>query len=146
MTIYDYFKEYDNKYYKMKDKLVELKDAERNFYTLTGTKPSEMPKTSSTKIFDFSDQMIRIEKIFEDYKKLESDYLKEKEKCLNDINKISNPKYRTIIRLSFIDKKKIKAIASVLGKIYKLDYTIDYIKNIKSKAIKEFEKKVTKNY
>lgn len=140
MSIYDYFDEYNNKYYKMKDKLVELREAERNYISLTGTKPSESPKTTTNKNFDFSDQLARIEKLILDYKKLEKDYLIEREKCISAINKVNNPKYRTILKLFFVEKKNLKALSIVLNKTYKLDYTIDYLKNLKTKSIKEFEK------
>lgn len=140
MNIYDYFKEYDNKYFKMKDKLVELKESERNFYTLTGSKPSDMPKSAKSKLFDFSNQLERIEKLTDEYKNLEILYLEERKKRMEDINKIQKPLYRTIITLSFIEKKKNKSIATILNKIYKLDYSSDYIKKLKTSSIKEFEK------
>jgi hypothetical protein len=140
VNIYDYFKEYDNKYFKMKDKLVELKESERNFYTLTGSKPSDMPKSAKSKLFDFSNQLERIEKLTDEYKNLEILYLEERKKRMEDINKIQKPLYRTIITLSFIEKKKNKSIATILNKIYKLDYSSDYIKKLKTSSIKEFEK------
>lgn len=140
MSIYDYFKEYNNKYFKMKDKLVECNEARKNYINLSGLNPSDVPKNKTNKNFDFGDQLARIEKLTLDYKKLESDYLEEREKCINAINKIHNPKYITILKLFFIEKKNLKSMSVILNKTYKLNYTIDYIKNLKSKAIKEFEK------
>jgi len=140
MTIYDYFKEYNDAYYNMKDKLIELKEAEKNFISLTGTKPSEYPRNTSNGNFGFADQLARIEKIIVDYKKLEKDYLKERDKCVTAINKVNKHKHRTILMLFFIERKNIKEISNVLSRTYKLYYTIDYIKKLKSIAIREFEK------
>lgn len=139
MDINEYFKEYDNKYFQMKDKLVELKEAEFNFYNLTGFKFSDYPKNHSVKGFDFSDQIERIESLIDEYKDLEKKYLDERKKSIEDVNKISKPLYRTIIILAFIEKKKNKTISNILNKTYKLDYSMEYIKNIKTKAINAFQ-------
>ena len=48
ITIYEHFKDYNKKYYEMKDKLVDVKEAEKNFLTLTGNKISDSPKIIST--------------------------------------------------------------------------------------------------
>lgn len=146
MNIYEYFKNYDEKYYQMKDKIIEIKEAEYNFYNLTGIKFSDLPKSNSYKAFDFADQINRINKLIEDYKQKEKEYLEERDKCLEDINKLKNPKYKTIIKLAFLEKKKNKAIASILARTYKLDYSIDYVKNLKTKAINQFEQIVTNCY
>ena len=75
MNIYEYFKDYNDKFYLMKDKLVAIKEAERNYVTLTGNKITDTPKTSLNKNFDFSDQLAKIEKMLISYKKVEKEYL-----------------------------------------------------------------------
>lgn len=140
MSIYDYFEDYNDKFYKMKDKLVELQEMRKNFVSLTGTKFNDMPNIKTNKNFDFGDQLVRIEKAISDYKKIESEYLEEREKCINAINKVTNPKYRTILKLFFIEKKNLKSLSIILNKNYKLEYSVDYIKKLKTKSIKEFEK------
>lgn len=145
MTINEYFKEYDNKYFEMKDKLIEIKEARSNFYNLTGSKFSDIPK-SGFSTADFADQISRINDLIEDYKKKEKNYIAERDKCLVDINKLKKPMDKTIIKLAFLEKKKNKSISSILNKIYNLDYSTDYIKNLKGKAIHNFEQIVTKCY
>lgn len=140
MNIYEYFKDYNDKFYLMKDKLVAIKEAERNYVTLTGNKITDTPKTSLNKNFDFSDQLAKIEKMLISYKKVEKEYLNLREKHLMEISKINNSKFRTILKLFFIERKNIKSVANILNKTYKLDYSVDYIKKIKSQATKEFEK------
>lgn len=139
MNIYEYFKDYNDKFYLMKDKLIALKEAEKNYVTLTGSKITDIPRTSLNRNFDFSDQLARIEKMITSYKKVEKEYLELRDKHIKEISKINNPKYRTILKLFFIERKNIKSVSDILNKTYKLDYSIDYIKNIKVKAIKEFE-------
>lgn len=140
MNIYEHFKDYNDKFYDMKDKMIAIKEAEKNFITLTGSRPNDMPKTNKNNNFDFSDQLARIEKMITSYKKIEKDYLKLREKHLKEISNVTKAKYRTILKLFFIEGKSLKTSTSILNKTYKLDYTIDYVKNLKSKAIKEFEK------
>lgn len=146
MSIYDYFKEYNNKYFRMKDKLIELKEAQRDFYSLTGTKFTDVPKSNAVTNFGFEEQLIKLEKLKAEYIKKEHDYLEEREKCIETINKVINPKYRTILKLFFIEKKNLKSMSVILNNTYKLNYTIDYIKQIKNKAIKEFEKLINVSF
>lgn len=138
MTIYEYFKDYKIKYFKMKDKLIELKEAQRDFYSLTGTKFTDIPKSGTS--FGFDEQLIKIEKIKNDYLNKEHECAIARKKCVEDLDKIENPKYRTILTLAFLEQKNNKSISIILDKTYKLDYSIDYVKQLKNKAIKCFER------
>lgn len=139
MNIHDYFKGYNDKYFDMKDKFIELKEAQRDFYSLSGTKFTDMPKTRGNTKFEYEDQIMRIDKLREEYNKLEKEYLMLKNKHREEINKIKNSKYRTIMTLSFLEKKNLKAISIILNKNYNLDYSVEYLRKLKSKAVKEFE-------
>lgn len=140
ITIYEHFKYYNKKYYELKDKLVDLKEAEKNFLTLTGNKISDVPKITSNKNFDFGDQLSRIESLNCSYKKIEKEYLEMREQHAHEIAQIENAKYKTILKLFFLENKNIKSVSVILNKIYKLDYSLDYIRKIKTQAVKEFEK------
>ncbi len=140
ITIYEHFKDYNKKFYEMKDKLVDVKEAEKNFLTLTGNKISDSPKIISNKNFDFGDQLSRIEVLMCSYKKIEKEYLEMREQHLKEISQIENAKYKTILKLFFLENKNIKSVSVILNKIYKLDYSLDYIRKIKTQAVKEFEK------
>ncbi len=144
MNIYEYFKEYKKKYYLMKDKLIEIRDAEIDFKTLTGYRFSDMPKANIIKPFDFSDQINRISKLIETYQKRQKEYLELKSKHLEVIDKLDKPIYKTLIKLSFLEMKGNKDISIILSKTYKLNYSIDYTKQLKNKAIKHFERIISK--
>lgn len=139
MNIHEYFKEYNDKYFEMKDKFIELKEAQRDFYSLSGTKFTDMPKMKRNSNFEYEDQIMRIDKLREDYNKLEKEYLVLKNHHREEINKMKNSKHRTIMTLSFLEKKNLKNIAIILNKNYGLDYSIEYLRKLKSKAVKEFE-------
>lgn len=134
-----YFSEYTRLYHDMKKALKRYVDAQSDFYTLTGIRYDDMPKAKG-KSLGFDDLMIKIEELYNVYLELYENSEKEREKCLNDINKLSNPIHRVIIEYAYLNFESNKEIALSLQEYHNKSYSLSYISEIKTTAIREFEK------
>ena len=139
-----YFKDYTNKYHNMKQALKRYIEAKEDLYHLTGVKIDDMPKGNG-KALGFDDLLINIEKLNNDYITKFKKYEEEKEKCKQDINKLDDPISRAIIEYTYLNFEDNKTISISLKKYHSKDYSLGYIKRLKSKAIEQFEKIVTKS-
>lgn len=141
MKIDKYFKNIIARKIDMQKALKKYVEATEDFYTLTGTKYTDMPKTRG-KSLGFDDLMMNIEKLYNEYLEYKKDYDKVYKECMEDINKLDNQTHRLIIEYSFIDEKKDKDIIDALSGFHNKDYSYSYFRRLKTKAIEEFEKKI----
>ena len=128
----------------MKKALKRYLDATQDFYTLTGIKLDDMPKTKG-KALGLDDLLANIEQLNLEYIARNKEYQEERNKCKKDIDKLENPIYRTIIEYTYLNFENNKEIAKSLKEYHNKDYTLGYLRILKSKAISKFEKMITKN-
>lgn len=136
-----YFKEYVNKYYKMKKALKRYIDSKLDFYNLTGINYDDMPKAKG-KSLGFDDLMGNIEELFNKYLALNEEYEVEREKCQLDIDELKNPIHKFIIEYAYLDFENDKKILKSLKEFNNLEYSYSHMRRLKSQAIKEFEKMI----
>ena len=125
---------------KEKDKaLMQYIKATENFYTITGFKYTDMPK-SKGKVLGFDDLMANIEDLYNEYLEKKRQYLELYNFYLKYINKLSNKTHRIIIENFYIYGEKYKQLVDTLQSFFRIEYSIDYVRQLKFKAKKEFEK------
>lgn len=139
--INDYFKEYTKSYHNMKRALKKYIDAKSDFHNLTGVKYDDMPKAKG-KSLGFDDIMIRIEELYDKYILELKKYDDLRDKCINDINKLDNPIHRAILEYFYLDFECIKEVAYSLKEFHDKDYSLAYIRELKSNAVSLFEQNV----
>lgn len=125
----------------MQKALKKYVEATEDFYTLTGIKYTDMPKTRG-KSLGFDDLMINIENLYNEYLEYKKDYDKDYKECMEDINKLDNQIHRLIIEYSFIDEKKDKDIIDTLSGFHDKDYSYSHFRRLKTKAIEKFERMI----
>lgn len=138
MTIKEFFEYIKDNKRDMGKALRKYVEATENFYTITGIKYTDMPK-SKGKALGFDDLMANIEELFHEYLTLREQHKEIYEFYLSYINKLSNKTHRLIIEYSYINEDDDKQLAITLKEYHNLDYTNDYVRRLKSKAKKEFE-------
>lgn len=139
MSINDFFEPINDKKTKMEKALKKYVEATEDFYTITGVKYTDMPK-SKGKVLGFDDLMANIEELFNDYLELRNQHKILYDFYISYINKLNNKTYRLIIEYSYINNEDDKQITNSLKEYHKLDYTNSHIRKLKSKASKEFNK------
>ena len=138
-----YFKEYTDKYHAMQKALKLYANAKEDFYHLTGVNIDDMPKGKVALGFD--DLLGNIEELNNEYIRRKEEYEEEKARCKKDIEELDNPIYRAIIEYAYINFESNKQIMESLKEYHNKDYSLGYIKILKSRAIKKFKKLITKN-
>ena len=127
----------------MKKALKRYIDAKTDFYHLTGVKLDDMPKGNG-KALGLDDLLINIEQLSNDYISKNKDYEEAKAKCKKDIDKLENPIYRVIIEYAYLNFEDNKTISNSLKEYHNKDYTLGYIKILKSRAASKLEEIITK--
>lgn len=130
MTIDEYFKNYNRKLAKIKDKNIELIKLKDDWYNITGISYDQL-KIKGVKT-DIANQLDTIVKKENKLKKLIIEKDEIRENCEKDIERIENTQYITIIKLFYLDKCSIKKISSCMK------MSESHIANSKTKAVKEF--------
>ena len=125
----------------MKRALKKYVDAKSDFHNLTGVKYDDMPK-SKGKSLGLDDLMIRIEDLYDKYILELKKYDKLRDKCIKDINKLENPIHRAILEYFYLDFECIKEVAYSLREYHDKDYSLAYIRELKSNAVYLFEQNV----
>jgi len=139
MTIEEFFEYIINKE-KEKDKaLMKHIKATENFHTITGVKYTDMPKAKG-KVLGFDDLMANIEDSYNGYLEKKKQYLELYDFYLKYINKLNNQTYRIIIENFYIHGERYKQLVNTLISFFRIEYSIDYVRQLKFKAKKEFEK------
>lgn len=140
-----YFESYTNKYDAMQDVLKELVDAKQSFYSLTGIDYDDMPK-GNKKPLGFDDLLGNIENLEKEYITRKREYEEEKEKYKKDIDGLEELSkiHKTIIKYAYLDFESNKTITDSLKKYHNKDYSLGYVKILKSNATNKFRKLITK--
>lgn len=141
--IEEYFKNYTNQYHEMKKALKRYVDAKTDFYHLTGIKYDDMPKAKG-KVLGLDDLMINVEQLNNDYLIEYKKYEEEKEKCKKDINKLEHPIHKAIIEYAYLNFEDNKTMAYSLKEYHNKNYSLGYVKILKTRAVAKFEKIITK--
>lgn len=142
--IKEYFAEYRCIYHEKKKALKRYINAKEDFLVLSGTKYDDMPKAKTSGL-GFDDLMINIEELHTEWIRLESEYKRIKNKCLDDIHKMKDPLYESIIEYAYLDFENDKEILNSLNEYHNVEYTLGYFRILKSKATKCFKNVITKD-
>lgn len=142
MNINKFFEDINDKKREMEKALKKYVDATEDFYTLTGVKYTEMPKSKGNAL-GFDDLLANIEELHEEYLDLRKEYKSLYNCCMKYINKLDNIIHRLIIEYTYINLDDDKKILSTLSNFHNINYSYGHFRNVKSKAIKEFKKIVT---
>lgn len=140
-----YFEKYVEKYESMQEALKELIDAKQDLYTLTGIKYDDMPK-GNKKPLGLEDLLSHVEGLEEYYAEQKSIYENTKEKYKKEIdglNELQNI-HKIIIKYAYLDFESNKMIMDSLKKYHNKDYSLGYIKILKSQANNKLKKLITK--
>lgn len=134
--IESYFKNYTDKYHKMKMAFKRYTDAKEDFYSLSGISYDKL-NVMGGKPNEFADIMHKIDLLLNDYKEKLNDYEEEKSKCLKDIEQIKNPIYQAVLEYKYLDFDDDYKILENLKKYNGKEYYISSIYNLVVKAQKE---------
>lgn len=137
-----YFENCTTKYHEMKKALKRYVNAKEDFYHLTGVNIDDMPK-GNNKPLGFDDLLGDIEELNTEYIKRKEEYEEEVNKCKHDIDRLENYIFRAIIEYAYINFEDNKKLAESLNEYHNKDYSLGYIKILKSRAVSKFEKIIT---
>lgn len=143
--IEEYFKSYIDKHDLMQEALKELVDAKQSFYSLTGISYDDMPK-GNKKPLGLDDLLGNIEHLEEEYIARKREYEEEKEKYKKEIDGLEELSkiHKAIIKYAYLDFESNKTITDSLKKYHNKDYSLGYVKILKSNATNKFRKLITK--
>lgn len=139
MNINQFFKDIHDKKREMEKALKKYVDATEDFYTLTGVKYTEMPKSKGNAL-GFDDLLANIEELHDEYLDLRKEYKSLYNCCMKYINKLDNIVHRLIIEYTYINLDDDKKILSTLSNFHNINYSYGHLRKIKSKAVKDFKK------
>lgn len=142
--IEEYFEDYTNKYYEMKKALKRYIEAKEDYYHLTGINIDDMPKGNQRPL-DLGDLLVNIEQLCSEYKARDKELKEVMDKCERDIGKLKNPIHRAIIEYAYLNFESNKEIAESLKEYHNKNYSLGYIKILKSRAVNKFEELITNN-
>lgn len=131
-----YFYDYNvvlNDIEAMQYELINLKES---FYRITGMKYGDA--VNSTVKVTMEDLLNEIEEVNQMIKAKQKVKKEMREKHMNDIRKLEDDRYRTIIKLYYLDRCPLKQISYCLG------LSDSHTKKLKSHAMKEFLKLIEK--
>ena len=140
----EYFEDYTNKYYEMKKALKRYIEAKEDYYHLTGINLDDMPK-GNQKPLGLDDLLGNIEQLNNEYIARSKELEEAEEKCRRDISKLKNPIYRAIIEYAYLNFESNKEISDSLTEYHNKNYSLGYIKILKSRAVNKFNELITNN-
>ena len=138
MRIREFFRYITEKKEEVEKTLKRYVESAEDFYTITGVQYSEMPKVKG-KALGFDDLMANIEEFYNTYIALKKEYDDMYIDYLKYINKLKDKRYRLIIEYSFINGEDDKQVCESLREYHNYDYSNNYVRQLKIKAINEFE-------
>lgn len=140
----EYFEDYTNRYYEMKKALKRYIEAKEDYYHLTGINLDDMPK-GNQKPLGLDDLLGNIEQLNNEYIARKKELEEAEEKCRRNINKLKNPIYRAIMEYAYLRFESNKDIAESLNEYHNKNYSLGYIKILKSRATSKFIELITNN-
>lgn len=140
-----YFEKYVEKYKSMQSALKRLIDAKQDLYNITGIKYDDMPK-GSKRPTGLEVLLANIDSLEEEYIKEKSKYEESKDeykKQIDGLNELQSI-HKIIIQYAYLDFESNKMIMDSLKKYHNKDYSLGYIKILKSQANNKLKKLITK--
>lgn len=130
----EHFKRYNDVLYRINElsiKLIGLKERIKSAKSISFDKS---PKSNSV-VLDTLYFLAEIEELEKKIEQLKKEKDKIKERHEKEINKLGDIRYKSIIRMIYIEKMNINNVACALN------VSISYARTLKSKAIIEFKSK-----
>lgn len=126
----EHFKEYNEIINRINESLMQIRGY-KEAMTLKGISYSAIPKSTSLNA-DIAFYLGEIAEIEENIKELKEKRDALKKKHEQEINKLSDNRYKTIIRMIYLEKLPINKVADVL------EISVSHTKKLKRKAVEEF--------